>query len=83
MGSVLNEPSKLLLKPLGASVVILTPPYNIDVGNLSEGYEVSHNLNSEWVTLGSEENSSHSFSKVGIHDIAKWQFCKTTQSPVC
>ena len=25
--------------------------------------------------------SSHIFSRIGIHDVARWQFCSTTQSP--
>jgi len=71
IGSVRYDPVKLAFNPFGASVVILTEVYNIAVGNFSDGYEVSHSLNSGCVTFGSGENSSTIFSKVGIQDTAK------------
>lgn len=54
----------------------------MDVGNLSEGYDVNHNLKSGLVWSGSGDNSSQILYKIGIHVTAKWQFCNTTQSPV-
>lgn len=52
------------------------------VGNLSDGYEVSHILKSGLVCYGSGDNSSQIFSRVGIQVTDKWQFCSTTHSPV-
>jgi hypothetical protein len=72
----------LFFKPFGGSLVILMPACNTAVGKSFEGYDVSHNLNSELVNFGSGDSSSHNFSKVVIHVTAKWQFYNTIQSPV-
>mmetsp|Transcript_19245 Transcript_19245/g.73653 ORF Transcript_19245/g.73653 Transcript_19245/m.73653 type:complete len:540 (-) Transcript_19245:5059-6678(-) len=66
--------------PLGGSMVILTPFWSTETGNLGLGMAVSHSRKFGDVVSGS--SSSHSRSSVGIHDSARWQFCRQTHTPV-
>lgn len=55
--------------------------WRTETGNLDEGKEVSQRRNSTWISLRSDENRSMMRSMGVIHELARWQFCKQTQSP--
>mmetsp|Transcript_18459 Transcript_18459/g.55661 ORF Transcript_18459/g.55661 Transcript_18459/m.55661 type:complete len:222 (-) Transcript_18459:1094-1759(-) len=78
-GSARYEPSMLARKPLGGSLVILTPFCKIETGKCVDGADVSHKRKSGEAASG--VSSSQIFSSVGIHDVHKWQFCSTTHEP--
>ena len=56
--------------PIGRWTVILIPACSSEVGKLSDGYEVSHNLNSGWVS-GPEIISSQIEVRFGSQDVAR------------
>mmetsp|Transcript_18599 Transcript_18599/g.46596 ORF Transcript_18599/g.46596 Transcript_18599/m.46596 type:complete len:86 (+) Transcript_18599:1689-1946(+) len=59
--------------PLGAVYVIFTEFCKTGTGNAGDGNEVSHNRKVGFKAL-SVLNSSQIRSKLGIQDVAKWQF---------
>lgn len=70
---------KFALRPLGGSVVNFTPFYRTVTGKYSAGIDVKNNLKSGCIY------SSCIFwtiiSKLGIQDLAKWQFYNNIHSP--
>lgn len=74
----LYDLKRFALKPWGGYKVILTPFCKTEIGKVGVGMEVSHSRKSELVA---SPNSSTNFSKEGIHEAAKWQFCNKTQVP--
>lgn len=67
-------------RPLGGSLVILTPFCKIDTGNSLQGIDVSHNRKSLCTVSGL--SSSHTRSSSANHEIYKWQFCRYTYHAV-
>eukprot|EP00972_Heterocapsa_arctica_P022615 3328319-Heterocapsa_arctica.AAC.1 len=65
--------------PFGASFVIFTPFCRIATGNVFVGYDVNQRRKLAFVFLGSM--FSRMRSSLGIHDVARWQFCSSTQVP--
>ena len=53
----------------------------METGKCFEGDEVSHSRKA--TAARSAVMSSQIFSSVGIHEVERWQFCSTTQPPVC
>ena len=62
-------------RPLGGSLVIFTPFCSTDTGNTWVGMDVSQRRKSLDTLLGSMPSQMRSSS--GIHDAARWQFCRT------
>jgi len=54
---------------------------NTDTGNVDDGYDVNHSLNSLCVIFGSGDNSSQCLSNEFIQLTYKWQFCSITHPP--
>ena len=71
--------SKLALRPLGGSTVILEEFCRINTGNFSLGMEVSHRRKSRWTLSGSICSTRR--SSIGMKLGAKWQFWKKTHLP--
>eukprot|EP00965_Chrysotila_dentata_P073744 2435809-Pleurochrysis_carterae.AAC.2 len=69
----------LARSPFGGSLVILSEFCSTLTGKCALGAAVSHSRKSACVR--SDAISSHIFSRLGIHEGARWQFCKTTQPP--
>jgi hypothetical protein len=67
--------------PLGGSKVILAADCSTGTGKYLAGIDVSHSRNSSFM-LSCVAKASTIFSSLGIHDLARWQFCSTTQSPL-
>lgn len=57
----------------------MTPFWRTEIGKELVGIEVNHNLKSGFVA---SENYSTIFSKSGIQEAARWQFCNSTQYPL-
>ena len=65
-GMVAKAVRRLARRPLGGSLVILTPFCSTETGNLGEGIDVSHRRKAPSVLSGTM--SSTSFSSADIHD---------------
>ena len=65
-GSAAKAVRRLARRPLGGSLVILTPFCSTETGNLGEGIDVSHRRKAPSVLSGTM--SSTSFSSADIHD---------------
>ena len=67
---------------LGDSMVTLMPDCKTDTGKWGEGMLVNH---SRKLPCSSDSasvcNLATSFSRSGIHDLTRWQFCRHTQCP--
>mmetsp|Transcript_11751 Transcript_11751/g.49290 ORF Transcript_11751/g.49290 Transcript_11751/m.49290 type:complete len:218 (+) Transcript_11751:1979-2632(+) len=70
---------RLAFKPLGGSSVILMPFCRIATGNAGDGMAESQSLNSG--CTASASIVSQMTSSLGIHDSARWQFCRHTHMP--
>ena len=79
IGSMRYERVIFARRPLGGSLVILTPFCSTVTGKCGEGYDVSQRRNDGCTESGL--SSSHSRSSVVIQLTAKWQFCSTTHVP--
>merc|ERR1719446_1238385 len=66
--------------PFGGSKVSLHEACSTGTGKYFAGIEVSHSRKSSWL-VDSAGKASTIFSSLGIHDLARWQFWSTTQSP--
>ncbi len=77
-GKLAYDLNRLALIPFGGSNVILTPFYKTLIGNLSDGFEVNHNLKSGWIY---SFNSSQRRESSDIQLTAKWQFYSKTHPP--
>ena len=56
-------------------------PWSVATGKAEDGIDISHSRNSSR-TEASVSRSSMTFSMRGSHEVARWQFCRQTQSPV-
>eukprot|EP01139_Manchomonas_bermudensis_P018282 Amastigsp_a528971_3.p3 type:complete len:178 gc:universal Amastigsp_a528971_3:244-777(+) len=65
--------------PRGGSCVILIDSWRTSTGNAADGIEVSQSLKSRWSLTGSHVATMRSSS--GSHDVARWQFSRSTQVP--
>mmetsp|Transcript_19582 Transcript_19582/g.49168 ORF Transcript_19582/g.49168 Transcript_19582/m.49168 type:complete len:244 (+) Transcript_19582:1469-2200(+) len=79
IGLIKKLPVRLERSPFGASFVIFSPFCKMATGNWAEGYEVSHSRYSLCILRTSCWSSI--LSSLGIHDVARWQFCSNTQPP--
>mmetsp|Transcript_44740 Transcript_44740/g.71815 ORF Transcript_44740/g.71815 Transcript_44740/m.71815 type:complete len:241 (-) Transcript_44740:1201-1923(-) len=81
IGSSWYERRMFARRPRGGSFVILTPFCKMATGNEGLGRDVSHNL--KLASADSGLIPSQIFSRLGIQEAAKWQFCRSTHFPVC
>mmetsp|Transcript_24000 Transcript_24000/g.78087 ORF Transcript_24000/g.78087 Transcript_24000/m.78087 type:complete len:223 (-) Transcript_24000:3073-3741(-) len=72
---------KLALTPLGGSLVSLTPFCSTSTGKVCAGIDVSHSRKSSCTEECGWFISSTSRASDNIHELARWQFCRHTQSP--
>ncbi len=80
-----NEPSKVARTPCGGSTLTLSAVCITLTGTHESGVALSHRRK-ERFRLGSREATAAcrlatSCSRFGIHEGARWQFCRNTQSP--
>lgn len=64
--------------PCGGSKVILTEFYKTETGKSGEGIDVNHNQKSQWFW---SSIYSTTYSNLGMKDVAKWQFIRSTHPP--
>lgn len=76
MGSMRYVRCRPARSPFGASLVILMPDSRMEMGKMSEGYEVSHRRKLR-LTEPSTSCVSQIISSCGRNDLARWQFCST------
>lgn len=73
--------------PLGGSLVSFTPFCSTGTGKYGAGMDVRKRRKSALMGPASDVPARRSasvstiFSSCGIHDLARWQFCSSTQSP--
>mmetsp|Transcript_35675 Transcript_35675/g.60106 ORF Transcript_35675/g.60106 Transcript_35675/m.60106 type:complete len:306 (-) Transcript_35675:787-1704(-) len=70
------------LMPFGGSFVSLTPFCSTSTGKVVAGMDVRNRRKSSWLSVVPLDKPSTIISSLSIHDLAKWQFWRHTQSPV-
>mmetsp|Transcript_19766 Transcript_19766/g.49735 ORF Transcript_19766/g.49735 Transcript_19766/m.49735 type:complete len:227 (-) Transcript_19766:3861-4541(-) len=69
-----------LRRPFGGSMVILIPPWRIEMGKSGDGHAVSHSRNAGFKSSGF--HASIFPSRIGMYEIPRWQFCSRTHFPL-